>query len=298
MNEKLLITGGNGFIGRYLCRECNKHGIDFLVLSQDGTCAQRGGTGFPANLLDARSLDRAIEYFQPHAVIHLAAIASPVHQNIAEVYNVNVVGTENLLNAAQKRLPAGSRVIVASTAGVYGNQPVSHLSEDMPFNPVNHYSYSKMVMEFLSRQYADALDINIIRPFNIIGRGQKENFFISKLIKHFSQRAPEIFLGNLKAVRDYVSVELCAKTVLDLAVSQEPIPPVLNICSGTGHSCEDVVHILEELTGHHPKIHSTADLSRPNEIWRLVGDPSRLKSVIHGKYSIDPLEAILTGMLT
>lgn len=123
------------------------------MLSQDGTCAQRGGTGFPANLLDARSLDRAIEYFQPHAVIHLAAIASPC-TNIAEVYNVNVVGTENLLNSAQKHLPAGSRVILASTAGVYGNQPVSHLSEDMPFNPVNHYSYSKMVMEFLSRQYA------------------------------------------------------------------------------------------------------------------------------------------------
>ena len=126
----------------------------------------------------------------------------------------------------------------------------------------------------MSRQYADALDINIIRPFNIIGRGQKENFFISKLIKHFSQRAPEIFLGNLKAVRDYVSVELCAKTVLDLAVSQEASAPVLNICSGTGRSCEDVVHILEELTGHHPKIHSTADLSRPNEIWRFVAIPA------------------------
>lgn len=297
MNKKLLITGGNGFIGRYLCRECAKQGIDFLVPSQDGTCAQSGGTGFPADLLDLRSLERAMEVFRPDAVIHLAAIASPVHQNTAEVYNANVVGTENLLNAAKKYLPAGSRVILASTAGVYGNQPASRLSEDMPFNPVNHYSCSKMVMEFLSRQYADVLDISIIRPFNIIGPGQKENFFIPKLIKHFSQRAPEISLGNLKAVRDYVSVEFCAKTVLDLAVSLEPAPPVLNICSGTGHSCEDVVHILEELTGHRPKIHSTADLSRPNEIWRLVGDPTRLKCVIDGKYSIDPLEEILIEML-
>lgn len=297
MNTKLLITGGNGFIGRYLCQECIKQGIDFMVLSRDGTCAQRGGTGFHADLLDIHSLERALESFQPHAVIHLAAIASPVHQNIAEVYNANVVGTENLLMAARKHLPGGSRVILASTAGVYGNQSVDQLSEDMPFNPVNHYSYSKMVMEFLSRQYADALDIGIIRPFNIIGPGQKENFFISKLVKHFSQRVPEISLGNLKAVRDYVSVELCAKTVVDLAVTQENIPPILNICSGTGYSCEDVVHILETLTGHHPQIHSTEDLSRPNEIWRLVGDPTRFKSVIDGKYSIDSLEKILAWML-
>ncbi len=297
MNTKLLITGGNGFIGRYLCQECVKQGIDFMVLSRDGTCAQRGGAGFHADLLDFRSLERALESFQPHAVIHLAAIASPVHQNIAEVYNANVVGTENLLMAARKHLPSGSRVILASTAGVYGNQSVDQLSEDMPFNPVNHYSYSKMVMEFLSRQYADALDIGIIRPFNIIGPGQKENFFISKLVKHFSQRVPEISLGNLKAVRDYVSVELCAKTVVDLAVTQENIPPILNICSGTGYSCEDVVHILETLTGHHPQIHTTADLSRSNEIWRLVGDPTRFKSVIDGKYSIDPLEKILAWML-
>ena len=55
----------------------------------------------------------------------------------------------------------------------------------MPFNPVNHYSYSKMVMEFLSRQYADALDINIIRPFNIIGPGTEGEFFYLQVDKAY-----------------------------------------------------------------------------------------------------------------
>ena len=238
-----------------------------------------------------------METFRPDVVIHLAAIASPVHQNVSEVYNANVVGSENLLSVAKSHLPAGTRVILASTAGVYGNQQVKFLSEDMPFNPVNHYSYSKMVMEFLSRQYNDVLDICIIRPFNIIGAGQKENFFIPKLVKHFSQRTPEIFLGNLNAVRDYVSVELCAKSIMALVKADGPVPPVLNICSGIGHSCKDIVHILERLTGHHPKIHSTSEFARNNEIWRLVGDPTRLKNMIDGKYAIESTEEILKAML-
>ena len=255
------------------------------------------GHGFPGDILDTHSLETVMEAFCPDVVVHLAAIASPVHQNVLEVYNVNVVGTENLLTAVKKCLPAGTRVILASTAGVYGNQQASLLSEDMSFNPVNHYSYSKMVMEFLSRQYADTLDICIIRPFNIIGIGQKENFFIPKLVKYFSQRTPEIFLGNLKAVRDYVSVELCAETIMALVKTVGAIPPVLNICSGVGHSCEDIVHILEGLTGHYPKVHSSAEFTRNNEIWRLVGDPTHLKNMIDGKYAIEPIAAILKTML-
>lgn len=297
MGKKLLITGGNGFIGRALCKACLTDGTDFLVLSRDGTCTECAGRGLPGDLLDIRSLEAIMETFRPDVVVHLAAIASPVHQNVSEVYNANVVGSENLLTAAKSYLPGGTRVILASTAGVYGNQPASLLSEDMPFSPVNHYSYSKMVMEFLSRQYTDVLDICIIRPFNIIGAGQKENFFIPKLVKHFSQRTPEIFLGNLNAVRDYVSVELCAKSIMALVKANGPVPPVLNICSGIGHSCEDIVHILEELTGHHPKVHSSTEFTRSNEIWRLVGDPTRLKSMIDGNYTIEPITEILKTML-
>lgn len=297
MKKKLLITGGNGFIGRYFCRECAAQGIDFSVLCRNGGATENADHRYYADLLDARSLGGAMEVLCPDVVVHLAAIASPVHENAAEVYETNVIGTENLLSAAQNCLPVGTRVILASTAGVYGNQEVAYLSEDTPFNPINHYSYSKMVMEFLSRQYADRLDICIIRPFNIIGSGQKENFFIPKLVKLFSQHASEIFLGNLKSVRDYVPVDYCAKVIMDLALSKSPVPSILNICSGVGHSCEEIVHIMEDLTGYIPKIYSTHEFSRQNEIWRLVGDPTRLKSLIAEKYVARPVEDILKEML-
>ena len=293
--KRLFITGGNGFIGRYLCQECENRQIDYLTISSlmpaDSRCGRR------VDLLDYAGLREALEQYQPDAIVHLAAIASPVHDDLAEVYRINVGGTENLLRAACEVLAPGCRAVLTSTAGIYGNQPVEYLNEDLPFNPVNHYSYSKMVTELLSRQYFDLLDIHIVRPFNIIGCGQNENFFISKLVKHFVNRTQEIQLGNLGAVRDYVSVDFCAKVFLDMAAADGGLPEVVNICTGVGYSCQQVIDMLQDLTGFCPKVVSTAQFTRSNEIWRLVGDIGRLESVVKGKYDSPGLLSILQDML-
>lgn len=295
--KKLLITGSNGFIGKYLCKECLENKIDFRAMSRSGQCPVFPNWGYQADLLDQAAIEKILQDYQPDTIIHLAAIASPVHNNITEIYNVNVHGTEILLNAASKYLSKGTKLILASTAGVYGNQPVPLLHEDLSYNPVNHYSYSKMVVEMLARQYTQEMEICIVRPFNIIGIGQDKNFFISKLVNRFKNKKKELFLGNLDAVRDYVSVEFCAKVLLKLAVMQAPMPPILNICSGQGYSCRDVIQILEQLTGHQPTVHSTSEFIRSNEIWRLVGDRSRLDSIMAPIYEQESLESILSRML-
>lgn len=293
--KKVLITGGDGFIGRYLCRECETQQVHYLIVSnmvKENTKLMR-----KVDLLDVEELKTVLRDFFPDAIVHLAAIASPVHNDIAEVYRINVGGTENLLKAAAEVLPSGTRVVLTSTAGVYGNQDEEYLHEGLPFNPANHYSCSKMVTEILSRQYHHHLDIRIVRPFNIIGYGQNTNFFIPKLVKSFSTRCKELQLGNLGAVRDYVSVDFCAKVMLDVAINQEVSQKIINICTGVGHSCKQVVEILEKLTEHHPKIVSTAEFSRSNEVWRMVGDTSELQKVVKKRYESMPLEVIVKKML-
>lgn len=294
--QKILITGGNGFIGHYLCEECGRQGLDYLALRVSAPVDVQHE--HQVDILDSEGLKKVLRQFQPDVVIHLAAIASPVHRDISEVYRINVGGTENLLNAASEVLEPGSRMILTSTAGVYGNQPTEQLDEGLPLHPVNHYSYSKMITELLSSQYEDKLDIHIVRPFNIIGHGQNESFFIPKLISHFVNRVPEIQLGNLASVRDYVPVEFCAKVLLKLALAEGgDVPHILNICTGEGNSCQQVIELLEELTGHQPEIRSTAMYARKNEIWRLVGNPGHLNALMGNERKNGSLRSILEKMI-
>ena len=293
--KKVLITGGDGFIGRYLCQECEAQNVEYLVVS--ASVKQNTAQAQKVDLMSYQALKDTLQSFMPDAIIHLAAIASPVHNDIAEIYRINVGGTENLLNAASEVLPVGSRMVLTSTAGVYGNQNVERLHEGLPFNPANHYSCSKMVTEVLSRQYMDKLDIHIVRPFNIIGCGQSESFFVPKLVKHFLNRSAEIQLGNLDAVRDYVSVEFCAKVMLNLAVNLKTAPSIVNVCTGTGHSCKQIIELLEQLTDYHPKIVSTTEFTRSNEVWRMVGDTTELQKVVKNCCKSEPVEKILGKML-
>lgn len=294
--KKILITGANGFIGQYLCRECDSKGVDFLPL-----CNGRNYPDFNnrAREFDLENYDQLVQYMQdyrPDTIVHLAAIASPVYGDVTTIYRVNTVGSENLLKAAAT-LDYRCKVILISTAGVYGNQENPLLTEDLPFNPMNHYSCSKMVMEVLSRQYRKKLDIHIVRPFNIVGSGQTQAFLMPKLVTHFVQKAPQIKMGNLDAVRDYVSVDFCISVILDMAMAEEPIPEIVNICTGNGYSCRQVIDLLEEMTGHHPEVVSVPEFIRDNEIWSMVGDVTNLNSVVKGRYQSKSLRQMLDKML-
>lgn len=293
--KKILITGGTGFIGKQIIRKCIESGVDYLSCGVD-VVNENEHERF-CDITDIESIKKVIADYVPDSIIHLAAIAAPVHKNIAQIYSVNVVGTENMLSAAAELLPPTTRFILISTAGVYGNQDIKQYNEELNFNPVNHYSYSKMITEIISRQYKDRLNITIVRPFNVIGLGQVTNFLVPKLVKAFTEKQPELFLGNTKAVRDFIPCELCAETMLKLCLCEENAPDILNICSGVGHTCEDVINLLAEITGHHPKVTSSSEFIRTNEIWRMVGDPTRLSSFLGYDVSKDYLKDVLISMI-
>lgn len=282
---KILLTGADGFSGRFFKAQAIANGHEVLPLSADLTH------------LDA--LQQQVRQSAPDAVVHLAAISFVGHADTNAFYAVNVVGTTNLLTAlAQLPIPP-RRVLLASSANVYGNCEQSPIVESQTPAPVNHYAMSKLAMEHMARTFADRLNLIITRPFNYTGPGQSIDFLIPKLVEHFARKAPSIALGNLNVEREFNDVQMVCSTYLQLLQFGEP-GETYNVCSGQPYTLQRVIDTLSKITGHQLQVEVSPVFFRANEVHRLCGSPAKIQALLktHGDRPINPpLEDTLRRML-
>lgn len=262
---RIAVTGASGFTGRYFCRAAQKRGHEPLPIATD--------------LRDPTSLALALAESQPDALVHLAAISFVGHADKEAFYAVNVVGTSNLLVAAAA-LVSPPRVLIASSANIYGNSVHSPLAENEPPAPVNHYAASKLAMEYMAKTFADRIPLTIVRPFNYTGSGQGLNFVIPKMVDHFRRRARLLELGNLYVEREFNDVRTICDAYLAL-VEQGAPAETFNVCAGQTHTLHQVAQILEQLTGHQLEIRVNPAFVRANEVHRLCGNPAKLDSFLY-----------------
>jgi len=278
---KVLITGQNGFTGRYLRAELAAHGHDVVGLQSD--------------LTDATGLAEEMQRVQPDWVAHLAGIAFVGHGEANDFYRVNLMGTRNLLAALADCGKRPACVLLASSANVYGNSTAGVLREDAPPNPANDYAVSKLAMEHMARLWLDRLPIVIARPFNYTGVGQSESFLLPKIVAHFKRRAEMIELGNLDVWRDFSDVRAVVQAYRRL-LEISPAGETVNVCSGRTYSLREVLTLCERLTGHVMAVRVNPAFVRANEVRSLCGDPSHLRALI-GNWDTQPLEDTLGWML-
>lgn len=278
---KVLITGLNGFTGRYLHAELAAHGHDVVGLQSD--------------LTDATGLAEEMQRVQPDWVAHLAGIAFVGHGEANDFYRVNLMGTRNLLAALAGCGRRPACVLLASSANVYGNSTAGVLREDAPPNPANDYAVSKLAMEHMARLWLDRLPIVIARPFNYTGVGQSESFLLPKIVAHFKRRAEMIELGNLDVWRDFSDVRAVVQAYRRL-LEISPAGETVNVCSGRTYSLREVLTLCERLTGHVMAVRVNPAFVRANEVRSLCGDPSHLRALI-GNWDTQPLEDTLGWML-
>lgn len=293
MSNTVLLTGGTGFTGYYLKSALLSAGFKVMSMTSHVPTQESEVYG---DLTDVKSLNILIEKVQPDYVIHLAAIAFVGHANDADFYATNVVGTINLLEAIYKNKPDIKKVILSSSANIYGNPTQSPVSESAEPQPINHYAMSKLSMEILAKSlYSGKLPILIARPFNYTGKGQSNKFIIPKIVEHFKNKAAKIELGNLDVSREFNDVRDIAHLYLSL-LTTDVNTGVYNFCSSVGYELRSVLEICTRLTNHQLDIQVNPLFVRANELKTLTGDATKIKQLLPD-YQFHQLEDTLKWML-
>ncbi len=287
--RRVFITGGAGFIGRWVVAQCLEQGDQVAVYdnlqagSMDHLLDFAGAIDFyEADILDWEALLTAMEEVRPAVVFHLAALHFIPYCNAhpQETLRVNVEGTYNVLEAAAR---VGVRTTVVASSGAIYPSVEGLIPETLPPAPVDIYGLSKLLAEQVAEQFARTTEMACVsaRLFNTYGPFETNPHLIPHIIASL-QQGPMVELGNIHTRRDYIYVEDVARLLVALGERVTKGYEVVNVGTGEEYSAADIVEILQELMG------------RPIEI-RI--DPSRVRKVdkLHQQADITRLYK-LTGM--
>jgi GDP-4-dehydro-6-deoxy-D-mannose reductase len=274
-----LITGIRGFVGPYLADHLRS--IGYAVTGTFFPSGSTGPSSYPAVPLDVRNPEAVKEVvgeLRPDAIFHLAGITRPRLDHMQAFYEVNLMGTLHVLEAARQ---VGAAVLVVSSAYVYG-QHSKPVSEEVTLTPVNHYAASKAASDLAAISFAlNGLRVVRVRPFNHSGPGQSPDFLLSTLVHQLAKieaglESPVLKLGNLDSVRDFSDVRDVVRAYGHLMQSGES-GEVYNVASGDGVSVRQLVEMLVDLARVPVEVEVEPARVRASDISYLVGDASKLK---------------------
>ncbi len=312
---RALITGINGFVGPWVAAELLRGDPDIRIWGMAWGDAGREPLAelegprlevVDGDLSDPPSLAAVLDRARPEVVLHLAAASSVAGSwtSPARVLEINAVGQVHLFEALLASAAERPRVVVASSAEVYGRVPQDRVpvTEDAPLEPVSPYGVSKAVQDLLARQYhvAHGLDTVRLRLFNHTGPRRPPHFFASGFARQIAdiergRRPSRIAVGDLEVVRDLTDVRDVARA-WRLAALHGASGEVYNVCSGRAVKVGEVLHRLLALAGTEIEVEGDPALLRSADVPVLVGDPSRFARATGWSPSI-PLERTLADLL-
>ncbi|MEP7729348.1 NAD-dependent epimerase/dehydratase family protein [Marinomonas primoryensis] len=276
--KKVVVTGAGGFTGRYVVSELKSRGYDVIEFVR-----KKNATGqVECDLTDKQSVKLLFSVIRPNYVIHLAALSFVAHDDVRAFYDTNLFIALNILEVCYELNLELSKVIISSSANVYGNAEVELISESQVPAPISHYAISKLAMEYVCKLWFDKFPILIVRPFNYTGLGQSPKFLIPKIVSHFQLRKKEIELGNLDVFRDFSDVRDVSNYYVDLLESAGQ-SDIVNLCSGSIYSLSFIVKKMEAISGYEISIKASSDFIREKEIKILGGDDSKLRNLTNRK---------------
>lgn len=295
---RILITGAGGFVAGHLIRDLLRTGETITGGTLDGGPPDGGSVLSPeersgvewirADVASESSLTDAVGAVRPEVVFHLAAQSS-VGASFEEpvlTWDVNATGTFRLLRVLGRQQGPRPRVLVVSSAEVYGPVPEDEqpIRESAPLRPVNPYGASKAAAEMaaLAASAAGNSHVVIARSFNHTGPGQDVRFslpsFARQLASFRGRRDPVLRVGNLSARRDFLDVRDVVRAYRCL-IERGENGGVYNVCSGEARELRSVVEQMIELSGSGARIQVDPDRVRSVDTPLIVGDPVRIRAL-------------------
>jgi GDP-6-deoxy-D-talose 4-dehydrogenase len=289
--KKVLITGIDSFTGIHLSSYFRNSGYDVYGTSLSKTDTKK----YICDITKKDDVKEVLIQIKPDYLIHLSGISFAAHGNNEDFYKVNTIGTTNIIDAFLELNLNPKKIILASSATVYGNQGLEILDESICPKPANHYGASKYAMECLAKGYFDKLPIIITRPFNYTGVGQAEHFLIPKIVKHFKEKKDVIELGNLHVEREFNDISFVCEVYKRLLESQSK-SEVVNICSNRGIKLLDIINDMNEISKYEINVEVNPAFVRKDEIKSLTGSTNKLFKMI-GKIEQSEVKDLLEKML-
>ncbi len=275
-NKRVLVTGGNGYLGSFLVKALEKENANVFVVSRN---AELLYNHFAVDITDFDAIHKVVQEIQPDIVFHLAANISrnrdfAIYTDMAKV---NVMGTLNLLQALQN---LDTHFIFTSSSEIYGNNESPFHENQLP-KPVSPYSLSKVNAEMLIQTYClnHNKKFTNLRIFNFYGENMPEDFFIPQMINSL-KREEDFLMTKGEQTRDFLYVDDVVQALLLTAKNSNSYNETMNVCSGKGTKLSELAAAVNESMNAKAKIILGAIPYRDNEVWEMIGDNSKIKQKI------------------
>ncbi len=272
-NKRILVTGGNGYLGTFLVKALEKENANVFVASRN---AELLYNHFTVDITDFDAIHKVVQEIQPDVVFHLAANIS--RSRDFAIYNdmakVNVTGTLNVLQALQN---LDAHFIFTSSSEIYGNN-TSPFNENQLPKPVSPYSLSKVNAEMLIQTYClnHNKKFTNLRIFNFYGEHMPEDFFIPQMINSL-KREEDFLMTKGEQTRDFLYVDDVVQALLLTAKNTNSYNETMNVCSGKGTKLNELAAAVNKKMNAKAKIIVGAIPYRDNEVWEMIGDKSKIK---------------------
>ena len=297
MASSVLVTGGNGFVGRHLVSRLIENNSKVVILDNFSSGSLNllidGAEIINGDIRDTKLVRMAVN--QVNQIVHLAAQIN-IPESIKDpqtTWSVNVDGTRLLLEEA--KLSGVKMFIYASSCSVYGEAKYIPIDEKHPVAPISPYASSKLAAESLCSDFSLTKELNmtILRFFNIYGPGQKNGSYagvIKNFLDNLKESRPLQIYGNGDQIRDFIFVEDVVEAIMRGLLVPEKPHNILNIGSGQALSINQLASKCQTVTGTRVPIHHLA--ARPGDIERSCADTTLMRQALAFK----PIFSIEEGL--